>query len=303
MTALHTLLKPSRCALAVLLLLPAVAQAAPEAPVAKQPPAKAAAPAAATKAAPKAAAATAAKPAPQAPIKLSVTYDVDVSVDPNRGGSGLAVSKALLGKVSHGGAVSFGSLQDTVLIEPTTYSVSSTGQAADGFKPFLPGDKLSRQSEGMVVGGRLASQRFSETRGSKPTRRVEFDYAKRVAIFYKGKTVAKQEPLLYSTADVASLPYMFVKQPMPRAPLTVALTDGKSIRNLALKPEETSVQIGGQNIPAVKLTRVPESGDDAAVDLWLRKSDGMPLRLRLDLNTKYGLVLNQQVREVPAPLK
>lgn len=238
----------------------------------------------------------------QAALNLSVTYDVDVSIDTKRDTKAASVAKALADKLPQGGAVSFGSLKDTVSIGRTSYRINSTGQAAQLFKPFLPGDEISRRSDGAVIDGRLSSQRFSETRGTRPTVRVEFDYGKKVATYYKGKATTKQEPLLYSTVDVASLPYLFVKQPLPQAPLTVAVTDGKSIRNFVLQPKDDSVRIGQQEIPALKLTRRLDNRKDAAVELWVRKSDGVPLRLRVDLNAEYGVVVNQQVREIPAPL-
>jgi hypothetical protein len=49
----------------------------------------------------------------------------------------------------------------------------------------------------------------------------------------------------------------------------------------------------------VHLTREQRQGDDASFDLWLRKEDGMPMRIRVGLDDKYGVVLDQKLRELP----
>ena len=95
------------------------------------------------------------------------------------------------------------------------------------------------------------------------------------------------------------MPYLFLRQPLPQTSITIAATDGNSTKEFIMKPSDDMVQIGKDQVAAVHLTREFRHGDDAALDLWLRREDGMPLRLRVGLDEKYGVVLEQKLRELP----
>lgn len=238
--------------------------------------------------------------APLAPLKLVAHYDLSITVDASRNSEAATRVKAVKGTMSLlGGSVSAGTIDDVVSISETAYTITSSGKAKRILAALLGGDTLARRSEGAVGGGYLASQKFSEARGSKRRLAVNTDYSKRTATYFKNGGQTKVEAVNHRIADSASMPYLFLRQPLPQTPITIAATDGKSTKEFILKPSDDMVQIGKDQVAAVHLTRVFRHGDDASLDLWLRKEDGMPLRLRVGLDEKYGVVLEQTLRELP----
>lgn len=238
--------------------------------------------------------------APAAPLKFVARYDLSITVDGNRDSEAAAKIKAAKGAMSLlGGSFSAGTIDDVVSISDANYTVSSNGKANRVVAALLGGDTLSRRSEGAVGGGYLASQRFSESRGTKRRLAVSTDYEKRTATYFKNGAQTKKETVNYRIADTASMPYLFLRQPLPLTAMTIAATDGISTKQFIMKVSDDVVQIGNIQVAALHLARDQRQGDDASLDLWLRKEDGMPLRFRVGLDDKYGVVLDQKLRELP----
>ncbi|MBK8336754.1 MAG: hypothetical protein IPL03_09180 [Sterolibacteriaceae bacterium] len=243
-------------------------------------------------------------PARQAALKVVARYDLSITVDANRPSEAVSRVKAAKGAMALlGGSIAAGTIEDVVSIGDEAYTISSTGKAERILATLLGGDTLLRRSEGAVGGGYMASQRFSESRGTKRRLGVNTDYPKRIAIFYKNGKESKVETVNYRIADSASMPYLFLRQPLPLTAMTIAATDGLAIREFIMKVSDEVVQVGKAQVAAVHLTRDQRKGDDASLDLWVRKEDGMPLRFRVGLDDKYGVVLEQKLRELPPVVK
>lgn len=237
---------------------------------------------------------------PSVPLRFVARYDLRVTVDANRNSPAAAKVKAAKGAMALlGGSVAAGMIEDVVDIAAEKYTVSSSGKANRAIAALIGGDTLSRRSEGAVGGGYLASQKFIEARGAKTRLAVNTDYPKRVATYFKNGKQTKVEAVTFRIADSASIPYLFLRQPLPSAPITIAATDGRATRQIYLNPLDEVLQIGKHQVAVVHLARDQRQHDEAAVDLWLRKDDGMPLMLRLGLVDKYGVVLEQKLRELP----
>lgn len=246
-------------------------------------------------------AAVAAVPGHAQNVNFSAHYDISAAVDAKRAKDHPDMARYAEKMIGmFGGAIPVGGVTDTVALTPTTYRITSSGKAAMAISAVLPGDTLVRTSEGTAGGGAyLTSRRFTETRGNGQPRLVTLDYGQKIAAYYKGGKITKREAIKYRTADVAALPYLFYKQPLPKAETTIAATDGISTRLMSFVPGKDVVKLGGAAIPAVKLTRKAYNRDDAMIELWLRESDGFPLRVRLDLNAKYGVVFDQRLTALP----
>lgn len=243
-------------------------------------------------------------PARLAPLKVVARYDLSITIDASRPSEAVSRVKAAKGAMALlGGSIAAGTIEDVVNIGDEAYTISSTGKADRILATLLGGDTLTRRSEGAVGGGYMASQRFSESRGTKRRLGVNTDYPKRIAIFYKNGKESKVETVNYRIADSASMPYLFLRQPLPLTAMTIAATDGIAIREFIMKVSDEVVQVGKAQVAAVHLTRDQRKGDDASLDLWVRKEDGMPLRFRVGLDDKYGVVLEQKLRELPPVLK
>lgn len=235
-----------------------------------------------------------------APLKFVARYDLSITVDAKRNSEAISKAKVAKGAMALlGGSVLAGTIEDVVSISDDAYTITSSGKANRILAAVLGGDTLLRRSEGAVGGGYLASQKFSETRGSKLRLAVRTDYPKRISTYFKNGKETKVEAVNYRIADSASMPYLFLRQPLPVTSITIAATDGKYSRQIYMKPSDEVIQIGKDQVAAVHLSRDQRQRDDASLDLWLRKEDGMPLRFRLGLDDKYGVVLDQKLRELP----
>lgn len=233
-------------------------------------------------------------------VSFTAQYEVSASVDARRAKDhpdAARYAEKLIGMF--GGAIPVGTMTDSVTLMPTSYRINSTVKAASMIAALLPGDTALRTSEGSAGGGYLTSRRFTEKRGNGEPRLVTLDYTSKVAAYYKGGKMTKREAIKYRTADVAALPYLFFKQPLPKAETTVAATDGISTRLMSFVPSKDKAEVAGAAVPALKLTRKRYVKDDPMVEIWLRESDGFPLRVRLDLNAKYGVIFDQRLVAIP----
>lgn len=228
-------------------------------------------------------------------------WNIDVMVDAAKAKKNPGVAKAAEGALSlMGGSVSVGSMTDKLIVKNGSYAIVSQATATPIIASFLPNATATRTSRGRSDNSYLASTEFTEERTKGQLRRVVLDYSKKSTQYFKAGQPTKRETLPYLTADSASLPYLFFKRPTPGALVTVAATDGLSTRIFRLHPSPDSVIINGKPIPAIKLTHAPASPSEAGLSMWIRKTDGFPLRVRLDLNARYGAILDQQLKALPA---
>lgn len=231
---------------------------------------------------------------------FSAEWEVDIAIDATKAKKNPGIAKAaenVLGLM--GGSVSVATITDKVAFKDNNYSIASYAQANRLVSSLLPNSTATRTSRGRSDGGYLVSVEFTEERTKGHQRKVALDYAKKTSSYSKSGQAVKTEALPYRTADTATLPYLFYKRPPPTARTIIAATDGMSTRIFRFAPSPDSVAIKGQNIPAIKLTHQPASANDAGLTLWVRKSDGFPLRVRLDMNARYGAIMDQKLKELP----
>ncbi|MHB1200571.1 MAG: hypothetical protein ACYCZ6_13645, partial [Polaromonas sp.] len=117
--------------------------------------------------------------------------------------------------------------------------------------------------------------------------------------FSKGGRPAGSEPLQVAASDLLMAPYAFIGRPAPSQSAFLALSDGKAIRQISLSPKAETMKVAGKVIQAVRLSGRTAAG---TFDLWLRAEDSFPLRMRIGLGAKYGAVLDQIARDIPANL-
>lgn len=230
---------------------------------------------------------------------IATEWSVAIAVDAARAKEHASVAKAVEGAMGLiGGGVGVATLVDKLSITGNRYRMDSNGKAGSVISAFLPDDSATRTSEGVFGGGYPVTQRFTEKRGRGDQRVTNVDFNTRVLSYFKGGKITKRESMSYRTTDSAMLPYAFYRQPLPTKASTVAVTDGISTRIFVLDPSNDSVSVDGKAVPALKLAS-RAGAKDAGVELWVRKTDGFPLRLRLNLNAKYGAVIDQRLTVFP----
>ena len=231
--------------------------------------------------------------------QLTVEWSVAVAVDAARAKEYAGVAQAAESALRMmGGGVSVANLVDSLKIDGNRYKMDSKGKLVTVLSTVLPADSATRTSVGLFGGGYPVTERFTEKRGEGDLRVTNVDFKTRVLSYFKAGKMTKREVMSYRTTDSAMLPYVFYRQPLPTAATTVAGTDGISTRIFVFDPSADSVTVAGKAVPALKLTS-RSGAKDAGVELWLRKTDGFPMRVRLNLNAKYGAVIDQKLLAFP----
>jgi hypothetical protein len=95
------------------------------------------------------------------------------------------------------------------------------------------------------------------------------------------------------------LPYLFLGRTPPSAPLSVAYTDGRAVRIATFRPRNESLRVGATDVPTVRLSSVQRTTSDPLIEIWMRASDGFPLRIRLGLSYQYGAIADQWITQLP----
>lgn len=233
-------------------------------------------------------------------ISYVVSWDVQVAIDAAKAKKNPGAAKAVEGTLGLiGGSIGVATMTDRLSFNNGSYAIVSQAKANALISSLLPNSTATRTSRGRSDGAYMTSVQFTEERTKGHERKVVLDYAKKTSAYFKSGQSVKQEALPYRTADTASLPYLFYKKALPTGPITIAATDGLSTRLFRFAPSADNVTIGKQNIPALKLTHQPSSPNEAGLSLWIRKSDGFPLRIRLDMNARYGAIMDQKLKELP----
>lgn len=230
--------------------------------------------------------------------QFSIKYDAELAIDPNRAtDTGLSQSaiNGIWGVM--GGSVSIANIEDTVSFSKETYSIQSIGTPSQVLSIFITGD-LVRHSFGKITGGKLNTLQYADTRPGIPQLTTQVNEKKKTITFYDGQKLIQRIPYQAKIHDVLSLPYVFIGR-LPAKPVTVSFSDGKSIKQATFDVQKVSLKLPSGQWETIKLTRRIASSDDASVEYWLRATDGIPLRIRIGMNQRYGAVLDMKSIKVP----
>lgn len=238
--------------------------------------------------------------------ELRTQYVVNVTVDPKA--ASLPEAKVYLDKATKliGTNFQVAEFEEVLSIKKDgTYSVKSIIPMGSVVSTVTPLDKVVRLGDGKVVGGRPIASKVTEQRGSSepPLMALVNDNLKKI-FYYRGKENVRTEPLPTSgMSDIVMLGYLFLGQAVPVKNVTLSATDAKRpFLNQTLKATETPITFAGETFPGVKFTRVLTPGEDATLEFWVRKSDGLPVRTLIGLSGKYGVTIDIYPRKLHSQL-
>lgn len=228
--------------------------------------------------------------------ELRTPYVVNITVDPKA--ASLPEAKEYLAKATKLVGTNFQvtEFDEVLTIKPdgqyTIRSVIPTGSVVSSVTPL---DKVVRMGEGRLVNGRALATKVVEQRGTKEPALMALmnDKTKKI-FFYRGNENVRTEPLpAGGVTDIVMLGYLFLGQSVPVKNVTLSAVDAKRpFLNQTLKAAEVPITFAGQTFPAVKFTRLLVPGEDATLEFWVRKADGMPIRLLVGLSGKYGVTVD-----------
>lgn len=210
-----------------------------------------------------------------------------------------ATAKLIVGAASLLGSVGVGSGQDTGTVDKNSYTLRSQIEGARLLTAVSSNLNVTRQSTGRFVNGVALTMRYSDKRGSTDELVSVTNLAAKRYEFFKGNRPTGTEPFTVAASDLVMAPYAFLGKPAPNKLSFLAVSDGRSIRQISLSPKSEPMKVAGKTVNAVRL-----SGQTAAgtFDLWIRAEDSYPLRMRVGLGAKYGAVLDQIAKDIPAGL-
>jgi hypothetical protein len=230
---------------------------------------------------------------------LTTSFDVAVNVDGEKAPTWLRTAASLTGSVNVGSAT------DKIVVTGERYQVESTGRGAKILSSVFDNLQIVRRSEGAWVGGGQASAKFYERRGSREPSSATFDYKSGTVRFARGSaSSAKTEKVRFATSDTAALPYVFLGRPRPTGPVSIAYTDGRSLKTVTF--DGTVVfnhVVAGATVPTIRYVARRATRDDPEIELWTRAEDGFPVRVRLGLSGKYGVRAEVNPTSLPPPFK
>jgi hypothetical protein len=234
--------------------------------------------------------------------ELRTPYVINVTVDPKA--ATLPDAKPYLEKATKliGTNFQVAEFEESLSIKKDgTYSVRSIIPTGSVVSTVTPLDKVVRMGDGKVVNGRPIAAKVVEQRGSnEPTLLALINDKLNKVFYYRGKENVRTEGLpAGGVADIVMLGYLYLGQPVPIKNVTLSATDARRpFVNQTLKATETPITFAGETFPGVKFTRVLTPGEDATLEFWVRKSDGLPVRTLIGLSGKYGVTIDIYPRKL-----
>lgn len=228
--------------------------------------------------------------------ELRTPYVINVTVDPKA--ASLPEAKEYLAKATKliGTNFQVAEFEEVLTISSNgQYSIKSVIPTGSVVSSVTPLDKVVRMGDGRLANGRPIASKVVEMRGSseQPLMALINDKLQKI-FFYKGKDVVRTEAMPSGgVTDVVMLPYLFLGQTVPVKNVTLSAVDAKRpFVNQTLKATDTPITFAGQTFPGVKFTRLMAAGEDATLEFWVRKEDGLPIRLLIGLSGKYGVTID-----------
>ena len=234
--------------------------------------------------------------------ELRTPYVINVTVDPKA--ASLPEAKVYLDKATKliGTNFQVAEFEEVLSIKKDgAYSVKSIIPTGSVVSSVTPLDKVVRLGDGKVINGRPIAAKVVEQRGSneQPLMALANDKLKKI-FYYRGKDNVRTEDLpAGGLADIVMLGYLFLGQQVPAKNVTLSATDAKRpFLNQTLRATETPISFAGETFPGVKFTRVLTPGEDATLEFWVRKADGLPVRTLIGLSGKYGVTIDIYPRKL-----
>jgi hypothetical protein len=197
------------------------------------------------------------------------------------------------------GSIGKGKAYETFLIQNENgsphYTIDSQ-ISASGFLSLIKPGNILRHSQGTVNQHGLQPSNFTDQRGDKPARVVEFDWDKqRIVYRRKGREMVAALPA--GTLDELSLPYHFMFAPPPSQTLTIHETDYRNLRttHYTVSQEMLDTPIG--TLATIVLTKQQEQNDPFKKKIWLA-TDHHLLPVRIVATEKNGLEVDQTVKKI-----
>lgn len=240
-----------------------------------------------------------------APLNISARWALSVTIDQASNGRDFDLTSKFLRAAiqTNGGSVRAGTMQeDGVMTHDGAYKLTDVIVPESLLAMVWRNEQVKRVSEGTVANDQMTTLRYTDKRGSKEPLIVTTDAAAKLVRHTQGNEPPRVEPMPTPITDVASLPWLFAGRSPPKSGMKLSITDGKSVKVATFDVSHDAVRIGTVSVDAIKIVRKRTDPDDAAITLWLRVEDCVPMRMTVGLNARYGASIDQVRESVPEVL-
>jgi Protein of unknown function (DUF3108) len=230
----------------------------------------------------------------QAQQSFTVQYSAEALVDKAKASTTVAAVGGIFG-----GSVTVASVTDKINFTKDSFTIESVASAGRVVSMLSSNTSFVRTSKGNITGNSLNSLQYVDIRGKAPAIVALVNPGKTQWSFVQNKQVLSRAPYKAGAQDVASFMYNFIGR-VPAAPFSTQIVDGKNIKSANFGVGKESITVPSGKWDSVKLTRVGRAAGEASIELWLRASDGAPVRMRVGMNEKYGVLLDFKSTVLPA---
>lgn len=198
------------------------------------------------------------------------------------------------------GSIGQGKAHETLLLRQESgisHYVLNSEITASGFLKLIKRGSIQRHSEGTIIPHKgMKPLRFTDQRGGKPPREVEFDWSgKRIIYRRKGQEITENLP--NGTLDELSLVYHFMFTPLPGKELVMHETDYRSLQTTRYTVTREALETPIGKLATIVLTKQQEKNDPFRKKIWL-STDHHLLPVRIISTEKHGLEVDQIVTKI-----
>ena len=174
---------------------------------------------------------------------------------------------------------------------------SDSEASASGILKLIKRGSIHRHSEGIIIpDDGMKPLRFTDQRGEKPAREVEFDWSGQ-RIIYRRKGQEMTENLPSGTLDELSLAYHFMFTALPKQTVVVHETDYRSLQTIRYTVTREMLDTSIGKLATIVLTKQREQNDPFKKKIWLA-TDHHLLPVRIISTEKHGLEVDQIVTKI-----
>ena len=155
-------------------------------------------------------------------------------------------------------------------------------------------DQINRSSSLFYRNQKLLLSQSTERVGTKGDLHVAVvDYRRKRVQFMKNRQLVSEERIDGDLIDLASLPYYWIGRKVDARDLRIDVTDAKKIyRSEVFSASDLTVNFLGERQSVVRFVRQRKDPKTPPLELWVRKTDGIPIRVMTSLSPKHGVSLD-----------
>lgn len=155
-------------------------------------------------------------------------------------------------------------------------------------------DQINRSSSLFYRNQKLLLSQSTERVGSKGDLHVAVvDHRRKRVQFMKNRQLVSEERFDGELIDLSSLPYYWIGKKVEVRDLRIDVTDAKKLyRSEVFSASDLTVNFLGERQSVVRFVRQRKDPKTPPIELWVRKTDGVPIRVMTSLSPKYGVSLD-----------